>query len=143
MFVPGSDEELFSGEEDLETGEREGIQAASPSDHSSDLVPTRCPEWSPTEGMSLSLGMSIGEMQSHIPVWMEAMGTRRLQRQDRAAGAAEDEDAGVVADDQGYAIEDFDEVLGEYRREGHSGFAGDVPDEEGCAIEVLGEHSHG
>ena len=100
MFVPGSDEELFSGEEDLETSEPEDTQAASPSDHSSDYAPTRDPEWSPMESMYNIMDMPIA--------LLEAM-DRRFHRADRDAVATEDDEAGDVAGDEGYGvIEDID-----------------------------------
>ena len=129
MFVPGSDEELPSGEVDLEYSEPEETHPAFPSNPSSDYAPKRFPEWSPTESMRNNMDMSI--------TLMEAM-DRRLHRADCDAVATEDDEAGDVAGDEGYGvIEDIDEVLGEYRRKGHSGFAGDIPDEEGSELDVV------
>ena len=70
-------------------------------------------------------------------MYLEAM-DRRFYCADRDAVATEDDETGDVAGDEGYGvIEDINEVLGEYRREGHSGFAGDIPDEEGSEMDAV------
>ena len=129
MFVPGSDE-LPSGEVDLEYSEPEETHPAFTSNPSSDYAPQRVPEWSPTESMRNNMDMSI--------TLMEAM-DRRRHRADRDAVATEDEEAGDVAGDAGYSVIE-DVVLGDYLRRGHSGFAGNVPD-EADGVYILGEYA--
>ena len=129
MF-PGSNEELPSGDVDPEYSDPEETHPAFPSNTSSDYAPTRVPEWSPTESMRNTVDMSI--------TLMEAM-DKRLHRADRDAVVTEDDEAGDVAGDADYGVIE-DVVLGDYLRRGHSGFAGNVPD-EADGVYILGEYA--